>query len=85
MPWPESLLHHLHAAVQPTLEDEQDRERQYILHVILLGLGITGFTYGMVSLILWLMDKSPLVPALVGLGLQPFYALAYVLGLRGLR
>ena len=83
MPWPESLLHHLRAAVQPTLEDEQDQERQYILHVILLGLGITGFTYGMVSLILWLMDKSPLVPALVGLGLQPFYALAYVLGLRG--
>jgi len=57
--------------------------RGYLLNLVLLGLAIPGFLFGLVSAIGWVLGLSPLVGALAGFGVQPFYLLAYWLGRRG--
>ncbi len=57
--------------------------RQYLLNIILLGLAGSGFIFGIVMLILWLLDLAPPTGAIAALGVQPFYILAYILGRRG--
>ncbi len=57
--------------------------RQYLLNIILLGLAGSGFIFGIVMLILWLLDLSPPTGAIAALCVQPFYILAYILGRRG--
>jgi len=57
--------------------------RQYLLNIILLGLAGSGFIFGIVMLILWLLDLSPPTGAIAALCVQPFYILAYLLGRRG--
>jgi GAF domain-containing protein len=57
--------------------------RQRLLNLVLLGLAVPGFLFGITMLILWFMGKTPITGALAGLGVQPFYALSYWLGRKG--
>jgi putative methionine-R-sulfoxide reductase with GAF domain len=66
-----------------TSQEPDIAHRQYLLNIILLGLAGPGFIFGIVMLVLWLLDMSPPTGAIAGLGVQPFYILAYLLGRRG--
>lgn len=57
--------------------------RQRLLNLVLLGLAGPGLLFGLVMLVLWALGLMPAVGALAGLGVQPFYLLAYWLGRRG--
>lgn len=69
--------------LKPTSSDPDLAHRQYLLNIVLLGLAGPGFTFGVIMLILWLLDLSPPAGAISGLGVQPFYLLSYWLGRRG--
>jgi GAF domain-containing protein len=53
------------------------------LNIVLLGLAVPGFLFGVVSAILWIGGGATLIGAIAGLGVQPFYILAYWLGRQG--
>jgi GAF domain-containing protein len=66
-----------------TSQDPDIAHRQYLLNIILLALAGPGLFFGIVMLVLWLLDMSPPTGAIAGLAVQPFYILAYILGRRG--
>jgi len=68
---------------KPTSDDPDIAHRQYLLNIILLGLAGPGFIFGVIMLVLWILQLSPPVGAIAGLGVQPFYFLSYWLGRRG--
>lgn len=67
----------------PSIEDPDLRRRQYLLNLVLVGLAGPGFLFGVVMAILWALGRTPITGAVAGLGVQPFYMLAYWLGRRG--
>ncbi len=69
--------------LKPTSPDPDIAHRQYLLNIVLLGLAGPGFTFGVIMLVLWLLNLSPPAGAIAGLGVQPFYILSYWLGRRG--
>jgi GAF domain-containing protein len=69
--------------IRPGSVDPELAHRQYLLNIILLGLAAPGLLFGLVMLVLWLMGLAPPAGAISGLGVQPFYFLAYWLGRRG--
>ncbi|NIM92415.1 MAG: GAF domain-containing protein [Anaerolineales bacterium] len=69
--------------LKPTSEDPDTAHRQYLLNIILIALAVPGFIFGVVALILWLLDLSPVAGAIAGLAVQPFYLLSFYLGRRG--
>ena len=77
------MLKRLSTWLAPTLEDPYLARRQYMLNVVLFSLAGPGFLFGLVSLVLWLLDKTISAGAVAGLGVQLFYLLAYWLGRRG--
>jgi GAF domain-containing protein len=64
-------------------EDPDVAHRQYLLNIILLALAGPGFLFGIVMLVLWLLNMSPPTGAIAGLAVQPLYILAFILGRRG--
>jgi hypothetical protein len=68
---------------RPTSEDADIAHSQYLLNIVLVGLAGPGFVFGVIMLILWILRLSPPVGAISGLGVQPFYILAYWLGRKG--
>jgi GAF domain-containing protein len=70
-------------ALSGVSEDPDIAQRQYLLNVILLGLAGPSLIFGIIMLILWQMDITSPFGAIAGLGVQPFYILAYWLGRRG--
>jgi GAF domain-containing protein len=67
----------------PSIEDPDLRRRQYLLNLVLAGLAGPGFLFGVVMAVLWALGRTPITGAAAGLGVQPFYLLAYWLGRRG--
>ena len=68
---------------RPTATDPDLAHRQYLLNVIVLGLAIPGFGFGVIMLILWIAGVSPVIGAIAGLGVQPFYLFSFWLGRKG--
>jgi GAF domain-containing protein len=68
---------------RPTSENPDIAHKQYLLNIVLVGLAGPGFAFGIIMLVLWLMNLSPPAGAISGLGVQPFYLLSYWLGRRG--
>lgn len=52
----------------PSNSTQRDR-RQKLLNLVLLGLAVPGFVFGVVMLILWAFGRVPISGALAGLGL----------------
>lgn len=77
------MLDRLNRLVAPTLSDAELAHRQYILNVVLLGLAVPGFIFGVIMAVLALMGLTPAAGAISGLGVQPFYLLSYWLARRG--
>ncbi len=67
----------------PPAEDSDLARRQRLLNLVLLGLAGPGFLFGLVMTVMWALGRAPITGALSGLGVQPFYLLAYRLGRRG--
>jgi GAF domain-containing protein len=65
---------------RPTSENPNIAHKQYLLNIVLLSLAGPGFTFGIIMLILWLMNLAPPAGAISGLGVQPFYLLSFWLG-----
>jgi GAF domain-containing protein len=78
-----SITARLQGWFKPTSDDPDIAHRQYLLNIILLGLAGPGFIFGVTMLVLWILQLSPPVGAIAGLGVQPFYFLSYWLGRRG--
>ena len=57
--------------------------KQKLLNLVLLGLAVPGFVFGLVMLVLWAFGRVPISGALAGLGVQPFYLLSYWMARRG--
>ncbi len=79
------MKQNIKAWLEPTLEEPELARRQYMLNIILVGLAIPGFLFGLVSTAIWALG-GPLnagIGALAGIGVQLFYLLAYWLGRRG--
>ena len=57
--------------------------RKHLLDLVLLGLAAPGFLFGLAMAVMWALGKVPITGALAGLGVQPFYLLAYWLSRRG--
>lgn len=71
--------------LKATPEDLAPERHRRLLNIVLLGLAIPGFLFGLVSAILWVLGgpSNAGVGALAGIGVQLFYLLAYWLGQRG--
>lgn len=72
-----------HDFLRGTSEDPDVAHRQFLLNVILLALAIPGLIFGVVTLVLWLLGRSPGTGAIAGFGVQPFFLIAFLLGRRG--
>lgn len=57
--------------------------KQKLLNLVLLGLAVPGFIFGVIMLVLWAFGRVPVSGALAGLGVQPFYLLSYWMAKRG--
>jgi GAF domain-containing protein len=68
---------------RPTSENPDIAHKQYLLNIVLMALAGPGFAFGIIMLILWLLNLSPPAGAISGLGVQPFYLLSFWLGRRG--
>ncbi len=68
---------------RPTSEDSDIAHKQYLLMIVLMALAGPGFIFGVIMLVLWLMELSPPAGAISGLGVQPFYLLSFWLGRKG--
>ena len=77
------MLDRLNKILAPTSENPEIAHRQYILNIVLLGLAGPGFLFGLIMTGLWFAGLTPVAGAISGLGVQPFYVLAYWLGRRG--
>ncbi len=75
----------LRAWLAPTAQDPNLARRQRLLNLVLLGLAGPGLLFGLSLAVVWAWSQtfSAGVGALAGLGVQPFYGLAYWLGRRG--
>lgn len=69
--------------IRPRASDPEEARREYMINIIILGLLITGFLFGLASLIVWLREGGPWVGAVSGFGVLPVYATAYGLNRRG--
>jgi len=67
----------------PSTENPDLARRQRLLNLLLLGLACPGFLFGLAMVVMWALGRAPITGALAGLGVQPFYLLAYWLGRRG--
>jgi len=77
------LREHISSWLAPSTEDFDLARRQRLLNLVLLGLAGPGFLFGLVMAVMWALGRAPITGALAGLGVQPFYLLAYRLGRRG--
>ena len=66
-----------------SVDDADLARQQHLLNLVLLGLAGPGFLFGLVMAVLWALGRVPITGMLAGLGVQPFYLLAYWLGRRG--
>lgn len=71
------MLERIRTWLTPTSSDFDLAYRQFILNVVLVGLAVPGFFFGISILALWALGRTPLLGALIGLGVQPFYFLSY--------
>jgi GAF domain-containing protein len=69
--------------LEPNQPDPILARQQRLLNLVLLGLALPGALFGLVMLVFWILGAVPPTGAIAGLGVQPFYILAYVLGRRG--
>ena len=76
------MINRLREAIAPTSPDPNIAQRQMVLNIVLLGLAIPGFLFGVTLLILWILRIVPPDGAIAGLGVQPFFLLSYWLGRR---
>ncbi len=76
------MINRLREAIAPTSPDPNIAQRQMVLNIVLLGLAIPGFLFGVILLILWILRIVPPDGAIAGLGVQPFFLLSYWLGRR---
>ena len=67
----------------PDVEGPDLTWRKHLLDLVLLGLAAPGFLFGLAMAVMWALGKVPITGALAGLGVQPFYLLAYWLSRRG--
>lgn len=67
----------------PDPEEDHLARQQRLLNLVLLGLAVPGFLFGLAMIVLALLGTVPWVGAIAGIGVQPFYMLAYWLGKRG--
>ncbi len=67
----------------PKNNNSETTREQKLLNLVLLGLAIPGFTFGLAMLVLWFFGRVPLTGVIAGLGVQPFYLLSYWMGKRG--
>jgi signal transduction histidine kinase/CheY-like chemotaxis protein len=74
---------HITSWLAPSAEDPDLARQQRLLNLVLLGLAGPGFLFGLAMAVLWALGRTPITGALAGLGVQPFYMLAYWLGRRG--
>ncbi len=77
------MIERISSWLAPTAQDPDLRRRQYLLNLVLAGLAGPGFLFGLVMAILWALGRAPIVGALAGFGVQPFYLLAFWLSRRG--
>lgn len=66
-----------------TSDKPEIAQRQYLLNVILAAIGVPSLIYGLVMLILWMLDAFPPTGAVVGFILLPFFLASYWLSRRG--
>ena len=74
------MINRLRGALAPTSKDPNIAQRQTVLNIVLLGLAIPGFLFGVTFLFLWLLGYTPPTGAIAGLGVLPFFILSYWLG-----
>ncbi len=74
------MINRLRGALAPTSKDPNIAQRQTVLNIVLLGLAIPGFLFGVTFFILWLLGYTPPTGAIAGLGVLPFFILSYWLG-----
>jgi len=74
---------HITSWLAPSTEDPDLARQQRLLNLVLLGLAGPGFLFGLAMAVLWALGRAPITGALAGLGVQPFYILAFWLGRRG--
>ncbi|MFO3798112.1 MAG: hypothetical protein ACK8QZ_12700, partial [Anaerolineales bacterium] len=69
--------------IRPRASDLEEAQREYMINIVILGLAITGFLFGLASLIIWLREGGPWIGVASGFGVQPIYAIAYGLNRKG--
>lgn len=57
--------------------------RTFLLNMVLLGLAGPGLAFGVAMAALWALGLAPSIGVIAGLGVQPFYLIAYLVGRRG--
>jgi rsbT co-antagonist protein RsbR len=67
----------------PVSADREAAWQEYLLNWALVALALTALVYALLSLVAWALGKAPLLGALSGFAVLPFYGLAYLLGRRG--
>jgi GAF domain-containing protein len=76
------MINRLRDVLAPTSPDPNIAHRQMVLNIVLLGLAIPGFLFGVTLMILWILRVVPPDGAIAGLGVLPFFLLSYWLGRR---
>ena len=71
------------ACWEPRAEGASSARQRYLLDMVILGLAVPGLFFGLGMTVLWVFGQAPITGALAGLGVQPFYLLAYWLSRRG--
>ncbi len=69
--------------LRPTASGAEMAHRQYILNLVLLVLAVPGMVFGVLLVVLWQIGLIKGAFLIVGLGVHPFYLLAYYLGRQG--
>jgi GAF domain-containing protein len=67
----------------PDPQEDHLVRQQRLLNLVLLGLAVPNFLFGMTMIVLALLGTAPWVGAIAGLGVQPFYLVSFWLGKRG--
>jgi len=76
------MFNRVRQLLQATSEDPDIAHQQTLLNTVLFGLAFPGFIFGLAMLVLWALGRTPAAGAIAGIGVQPFYILAYILGRR---